>query len=370
MQDGEIHRFDIYWVNDEPHGQLSGGPRPYLIVTPYCDNQNRNTLIGAPITSNTKVATETTVPVQIEGRDSLILMDCLAVIDKSRLEKLIGKLDVERALAAARILNEQFIPETYSPAVIKQRFVLNAVVPFEEDRRHEFKEITSARPANVIKNAADEYAVAFLNSEGGRIFWGIRDSDRTVTGVKLTPAERDEVRKEVVGKVAGIQPHVDIVQLRLEFHEVLEDRAIVADLFVVELSVPRGEPTTMHFTSGGDAFVRLDGVKLKLKGPQIQQWILGRMRAAEQTGLSPAERKRDEIIKWKGKIVTLSTMNSGRAAMLLGPVRGTAAVMVVDCTGLYVTVSINGTARSIPLSRVEVSFDNANGRLDLQEHHE
>ena len=46
-------------------------------------------------------------------------------------------------------------------------------MPFEETRFYEFKEIKGGKPADSITNTADEYAVAFFNREGGRIFWGI-----------------------------------------------------------------------------------------------------------------------------------------------------------------------------------------------------
>jgi len=191
-----------------------------------------------------------------------------------------------------------------------------------------------------------------------------------VVGVKLTSAERDDVRKEVINKLAGIQPQIDIVGLRLSFHWVFDSDAAVDDLFVVELSVPRGEPATRHFTSGDEAFVRLDGVKQRLKGPQIQQWVLGWRKAATEPVLTPAERKHREILAWKGKVVTLSKMNTGRAVMLIGPISGTSAVTIVDHTKFYVTVSVNGTQRSISLTNLEISFDSAHGRLDLQERHE
>jgi hypothetical protein len=45
-----------------------------------------------------------------------------------------------------------------------------------------------------------------------------------------------------------------------------------------------------------------------------------------QNDKSPAERKRQEILAWKGKLVTLSILNTGRAVMLVGPVAGTSAV--------------------------------------------
>ena len=302
METSEIHRFDIFWVPADTTGAqtLPEGTRPYPIVTPYCDNQKKGIVLVAPITSNTKTASESAVPIQINGRDSVILLDRLATIEttpwpihrETRYRKgARGSKDTQPAVYPRTSSS----PGRSSTGSFKRKDALRG------GPRFEFKEITSARRLNVIKNVADEYSVAFLNSEGGRIFWGVRDSDRVVVGVKLTLSERDEVRKEVVSKLAGIQPDIDIVQLRLDFHEVFENGAVVADLFIVELSVPRGKPTTMHFTSGGDAFVRLDGVKLKLKGPQIQQWIMGRMKAAVLPSLTPAERKRQEILEWKWK---------------------------------------------------------------------
>jgi hypothetical protein len=37
---------------------------------------------------------------------------------------------------------------------------------------------------------------------------------------------------------------------------------------------------------------------------------------------------------------------------------------------VYVTVSMNGSQQSISLNNVAISFDNANGRLDLQQRQE
>ena len=82
-----------------------------------------------------------------------------------------------------------------------------------------------------------------------------------------------------------------------------------------------------------------------------------------------AERKAQTIGLWKGKTVTLSHMNTGKAAVLLGPVRGYAVVTVEDCNNFYVTIKSGDTLRSISLTNIDVSFDNSNGRLELQERH-
>ena len=51
------------------------------------------------------------------------------------------------------------------------QFILNQPVSVEETRHYEFKEIKGRNPVDTIKNTVDEYVVAFLNSEGGRIYW-------------------------------------------------------------------------------------------------------------------------------------------------------------------------------------------------------
>jgi DNA modification methylase len=154
--------------------------------------------------------------------------------------------------------------------------VFGKPIHVEETREYEFKEVTSNRPIDTIANAADEYAVAFLNSQGGRIFWGVRNNDRVVVGVKLTWEERDRLRQIVTNKLVAIRPHIDPTAYRLEVHPV-EHPDRTTDLVVVELVVPRVKATMPYFTGGNDAFVRLDGVKRKLVGPELSEWILRRV---------------------------------------------------------------------------------------------
>src|SRR5215203_1414598 len=151
---------------------------------------------------------------------------------------------------------------------LQQKFFLHRPLQIEETRHYEFKEIKGASPVNRIKDAADEYGVAFLNSEGGRIYWGIRDSDRVVVGVRLTYAQRDEIRRVVTEKLTKIQPAVAPTAYRIELHQVY-DQDVIPDLYVVEIVVPRVSSTELYFTGKGDAWVKTDGGKKRLMGPEI-----------------------------------------------------------------------------------------------------
>ena len=85
---------------------------------------------------------------------------------------------------------------------------------------------------------------------------------------------------------------------------------------------------------------------------------------------SELQRKKNTILGWKGKDVTLSQMSTGQAVMSIGPKRGSACVQVLDCTEDYVSVGKTGAnawSRSIALTNIEICRDDPNNRLELQE---
>jgi len=167
-------------------------------------------------------------------------------------------------------------------------FILNRSVNIEETRYHEFKEIKGQDPVSAIKNQVDEYAVAFLNSDGGRIFWGIRNGDRVVVGVNLTYKQRDELRRMVVEKLVQIQPAFPPSEYRIELHKTYnEENSSLFDRYVVEVVVPRGDPHTLYFTGGNEAFVKTDAGKKKLTGPEIRAEILAREHRKTLSASSP-----------------------------------------------------------------------------------
>ncbi|WP_375472841.1 ATP-binding protein [uncultured Nostoc sp.] len=162
--------------------------------------------------------------------------------------------------------------------VLKATIKLDSPVDLEEDRQYEFKQVKGNNPVDSIKNTADEYAVAYLNSEGGSVLWGIRDSNRTVCGVKLNYQERDKLRREISQKLAVIQPAIDPTAYRIELHKVCDQKnEFIDDLYLIEMTVPASNSSRLHFTGGNETFVKVDGAKKKLTGPEIQDWIIRRL---------------------------------------------------------------------------------------------
>jgi hypothetical protein len=84
---------------------------------------------------------------------------------------------------------------------------------------------------------------------------------------------------------------------------------------------------------------------------------------------SEAQKKAKEILKWKGKLITLVTINTGRAVYSLGLRGGSAHARVVDCTEFFVLMKGDdwSKSRSIPLSCIEIGYDEQHKCMELQE---
>ena len=94
-----VKRGDIFYAVLSPVvGSEPGGMRPVLIVQNDTGNKHSPTVIAAAITSQTgkaKLPTHIELNAQSVGlsRDSVILLEQIRTIDKSRLRERMGKLD-------------------------------------------------------------------------------------------------------------------------------------------------------------------------------------------------------------------------------------------------------------------------------------
>jgi len=151
-------------------------------------------------------------------------------------------------------------------------FILGSPIILEESLTCEFKEIRGSDPVQMISKAVDEYVVAFLNADGGSIYWGVRDSDRVVVGTELNYAKRDLLRQVVGQKVASIAPPTEPDAIDLPFHQVLQPGTLakpVENLYVVEVAVRRPRERNLYLTGSGEAYRKTLGGKKKLTGSEL-----------------------------------------------------------------------------------------------------
>ncbi len=94
-----VKRGEIYFADLSPVvGSEQGGMRPVLIVQNDTGNRHSPTVIAAAITSQTgkaRLPTHINLSAQNYGlsRDSVVLLEQIRTIDKSRLRERMGRLD-------------------------------------------------------------------------------------------------------------------------------------------------------------------------------------------------------------------------------------------------------------------------------------
>lgn len=94
-----IKRNEIYYANLNPvQGSEQGGIRPVLVVQNDVGNKHSPTTIVAAITSRkTKARLPTHVDIQVNGmeKNSMVLLEQIRTIDKTRLNEYVGMADKE-----------------------------------------------------------------------------------------------------------------------------------------------------------------------------------------------------------------------------------------------------------------------------------
>lgn len=209
----------------------------------------------------------------LRSLNPLVSDDLCALVDKAMqpnpAERFQSALEMKAALGSLLVKT----PSAGSELV----FTLDRPVPLEETRHVEFKEIRSDNPSGAIQRNIEIYAVAFLNSEGGRIFWGIRDDDRVVTGVPLTYTQRDIIRRVVTNSIAQIQPPVSLNAYSIEFHPVQSEVGALEDVYIVEVKIQAPSAKLLYFTSAGESYIKTEAGKKKLSGAEINNEIVRRL---------------------------------------------------------------------------------------------
>ena len=88
-----VKRGDIYYADLSPVvGSEQGGVRPVLIVQNDVGNRFSPTVIAAAITSQ-RDKTSLPTHIEVDARDSVVLLEQVRTIDKRRLREKMGALD-------------------------------------------------------------------------------------------------------------------------------------------------------------------------------------------------------------------------------------------------------------------------------------
>jgi hypothetical protein len=155
----------------------------------------------------------------------------------------------------------------------RKKMIKDKNVEMEENRIYEFKSVTSKNPVKAISDSSEDYICAYLNSNGGKLFYGIDDNGK-VSGVYLTKEDKDLLRQQINVKVAQIEPHIDPTSMVFYFHNVEDQNYIqLEDQYVVEIIVPPSYEKQLYFTGSNKAWIKTDGAKQQLRSTALVDYI-------------------------------------------------------------------------------------------------
>jgi predicted HTH transcriptional regulator len=121
---------------------------------------------------------------------------------------------------------------------------------------------------------------------------------------------------------------------------------------ILAVIVP-GSADRPHFA--GQAYVRKGSKSIVASEAQFEELIASR------------NSKAYEILKWKGKPITVDSMRVEHTHMM-GAVASSSEYTVVDCNQFFVTLATSSFQKCAPLRRVDISFDQKANRLKLEEY--
>jgi mRNA interferase MazF len=104
-----VQQYEIFIVNLDPTiGSEIKKTRPCVVISPDVMNKYLDTVVIAPITSQSKIY-PTRVKINLEGNENWAVIDQIRTIDKSRLTKKISKLDNKEIAFIKEVIKETFV---------------------------------------------------------------------------------------------------------------------------------------------------------------------------------------------------------------------------------------------------------------------
>lgn len=104
-----FQQYEVFIVNLDPTiGSEIKKTRPCVIISPDEMNKYLDTVVIAPITSQSKNY-PTRIKINLEGNNNWIVLDQIRTIDKSRLTKRIALLDKKEITAIKNVIKETFV---------------------------------------------------------------------------------------------------------------------------------------------------------------------------------------------------------------------------------------------------------------------
>lgn len=115
---------------------------------------------------------------------------------------------------------------------------------------------------------------AFLNTNGGRIFLGVKDEDNRVVGIRLDLFKKEQALRDLQNLISNLKPPVNQNQWKIIYLPVKNDfDKHVKSLYVIKLIIKKAD-TFLHCNSDNKYFKRRDGKVKMLQTDEVKQELI------------------------------------------------------------------------------------------------
>lgn len=206
------------------------------------------------------------------------------------------------------IVQPRAFPEPFnrSLASSEDHFILNTLFNKDETLHTEFK---ACRPQNFDQTWATEmiakYICAFLNTDGGTLYYGIRD-DHVVRGLQLDAHMRDLLRLGIDHCCNRFQPEVVSDLVAVDFQPVfLPSGRTEKDLFVVLVRIKKGLPGVVYFTPYPEpkVWVKRQASVRELKALSLVAFIAGKIQGRSEEAVAEQPQPKEEAKDMKERVM-------------------------------------------------------------------
>jgi|LakMenEpi03Aug12_release.lakeMendotaPanAssembly.Ray.scaffolds.fasta_scaffold391955_1 hypothetical protein len=111
----------------------------------------------------------------------------------------------------------------------EEAYIRYSVIELEENEVNEFKEVTPESVCNSIRKHLSRAAIAFLNNQGGSIYFGVADSGE-VRGFETDRTTRDRIANLVVKIMDNVAPPVSSDSYKIKFIPLIENGQVCRDI--------------------------------------------------------------------------------------------------------------------------------------------
>lgn len=163
-------------------------------------------------------------------------------------------------------------------------FELSSNIPFLENTEIEYKNFGFPFQHGHF-NTIKKTLCAFLNTDGGRLYFGIRDEDQSVVGLKLSDQKKVIFYNSIKNVLELIIPPPSVDDFSVSFIPIFSNsnggKYLIDGLYIVKVIIKRGKINDLYFTNDRLSYKRRNGKNMLLSPIELKSEILRRAQLSD-----------------------------------------------------------------------------------------